>query len=144
MVADESESRLAAHLDLTGARYVNDLDGLSARLTVRDLKLRTSTVGFTLTFPGTKRAFHVATTRTKAGKQTYLVERITGDGRHKRTCKQFVATWDDTLDRIDVHVPWSCLGDLRAPMRVQGHLGGGTGFHGDPDDNLRIVKVRYR
>ena len=144
MVADERESRLAAHLDLTGARYVIDLDGFSARLTVRDLKLRTSTVGFRLTVPGSPRTFTVATTRTKAGEQTYLVERISGDGKAKRTCRQFAATWDDTLDRIDVHIPWSCLGDLHATMRVQGSLGAGGRLHGDPDDRLKIVKVRYR
>lgn len=144
MVADERESRLPAHLDLTGARYVNDLDGLSARLTVRDLKLRTSTVRFRLTFPGSSRSFAVTTTRTKAGEQTYLVQRITGEGKAKRTCGQFSATWDDTGDRIDIYIPWSCLTDLHATMRVQGSLAAGGRLHGDPDDRLKIVKVRYR
>ena len=143
LAADRSERSLPAHVDLTGARYVNDSDGFSARLTVRDLQLRTSTLGFTITFPKSGRIFHISTTRTKAGKQTYVVERESADGKLVRTCSTFTTTWDDTQDRIDVHVPWSCLGVLPATTKVQGSLSAGKA-HRAPDDLLRTVKVQYR
>lgn len=144
LVADRSEQSLAAYVDLTGAQYVNDRNGFSARLTVRDLQPRTSTVGFVLTFPETGQIYRVAATRTKAGKQSYLVTRDRGDRRAKRTCSRLTVSWDDTRDRIDVHVPWSCLGELRAPLKAQGHLGAGKANKGDPDDFLRTVKVGYQ
>ncbi|MBA3744248.1 hypothetical protein [Sporichthya sp.] len=72
LIADRSERSLPAHVDLTGAQYANDLDGFSARLTVRDLQLRTNTVGFALTFPKTGQLYRVTATRTKTGKATYL------------------------------------------------------------------------
>jgi hypothetical protein len=150
LVADRSESALPPHLDLTGGRYVNDLDGLSARLSVRDLTPRTSSVGFTLNFADPERTFRVTATRTKLGRQTYLVQRVTDAGRIRRTCSEFVATWDDTRDRIDVHVPWSCLGDLRATMKVHGYLAAGRMGSADSADtartadSLRNVRVRYR
>jgi hypothetical protein len=144
LVADRAETSLPAHLDLTGAQYVNDSDGFSARLTVRDLRLRTSTLGFTITFPKSGRVFHVSATRTKAGKQTYLVSREAGGGKLVRTCSTFTTTWDDTQDRIDVHVPWSCLGVLPATTKVQGYLLAGKAHQDNPADLLRTVKVQYR
>lgn len=141
LIADRSESSLPAHVDLTGAQYANDLDGFSARLTVRDLVPRTTTVGFTLTFPKTGQLYRVTATRTKAGTTTYLVTRDRGDRRAKRTCERITVTWDDTQDRIDVHVPWSCLGDLRAPLKAQGFLG--VGKSGKADDYVKTVRVIY-
>ena len=149
LVADRSEPYLAAHVDLTGARYVNDSNGFSARMTVRDLQLRTATLGFTITFPKAGRTFHVITTRTKTGKQSYLVQREAADGRLVRTCAVFTTSWDDTQDRVDVHVPWSCLGVLPATTKVAAYLGAGKARSTDPDalsryDRLRTVKVQYR
>jgi hypothetical protein len=141
LVADRPEASLPAHVDLTGAQYANDVDGFSARLTVRDLVPRTATVGFTLRFPRTGQLYRVTATRTRAGTVTSLVTRDRGDGRTRRTCDRFPVTWDDTQDRIDVHVPWTCLGDLRAPLKAQSHLGAGR--DDQPDDYVKTVRVAY-
>lgn len=141
LVADRAEPFLAAHLDLTGAQYANDLDGFSARMTVRDLTPRSTTLGFVLTFA--KHTYRVAATRTKAGKQVHSVVRDRANGKTRLMCSQFTVTWDDTRDRIDVHVPWSCLGELRAPLKVQGSLDAGKAGTGTPDDLLKTVRVAY-
>ncbi|GAA0606754.1 hypothetical protein GCM10009547_05910 [Sporichthya brevicatena] len=143
LVSEGSESHLPAFVDLTGARYVSDADGFSARLSVRDLKLRTATVGFTLTFPRSGQVFRVSSTRTKAGHQTYLVTRDRAGKKPARVCSDFVATWDDTRDRIDIHVPWSCLGDQRATMKVAGHLRSGTRSATGTGDSVKTVRVAY-
>ena len=142
MVADDSDRDVSAHLDLIGAQYANDLDGFSARVTVRDLKPRTATIGFTLTFPKSDQTFRVTAVRTKAGEQSTLVSRLQGE-RVKRTCSSFVVSWDDTADRVDVHVPWSCLGDLRTGLRVQAQLAAGRGPQAAPADVVARTKVPY-
>ncbi|WP_019875665.1 hypothetical protein [Sporichthya polymorpha] len=143
LVSEGSESHLPAFVDLTGARYVSDADGFSARLSVRDLKLRTATVGFTLTFPRSEQVFRVSTTRTKGGKQVYLVTRDRSGKKPARTCAEFVSTWDDTRDRVDIHVPWSCLGDQRATMKVSGRLHSGTRSASGTGDSVKTVRVAY-
>lgn len=142
MVADVSDQGVPSHLDLIGAQYANDLDGFSARMTVRDLKPRTATMEFTLTFPKSGHAFRVTAARTKAGEQTTVVSRLQGE-RVKRTCSRFVVSWDDTADRVDVHVPWSCLGDLRTGLRVQAQLAAGRRPAAEPADVVARTKVPY-
>lgn len=141
-IGDLSEPSLASYVDLIGAQYANDLDGFSARVTVRDLKPRTTTIRFALTFPKSGQVYRVTATRTKAGAQTAAVHRVRDD-RAKATCADVVVSWDDTADRIDVHVPWSCLGDLRAGMKVQALLDAGKGVDADPADVAPRAKVPY-
>ena len=141
-VTDLAEPGLAAHVDLLGAQYANDLDGFSARVSVRDVQPRTATLGFTLTFPKAGEVFRVTAVRAKSGAQTTSVARERGH-RDKRTCSAFVATWYDTGDRVDVHVPWSCLGELRTGMKVQAHLARGSGPQATPADSVQAAKVPY-
>lgn len=143
MVADDSEQDVSSHLDLIGAQYANDLDGFSARMTVRDLKPRTATIEFTVTFPKSGQAFRVTAVRTKAGEQSTVVSRLQGE-RAKRTCSSFAVSWDDNADRVDVHVPWSCLDDLRGGLRVQAQLAAGRGPHVAPADVVARTKVPYK
>jgi hypothetical protein len=140
-VSDRQENFLPARLDLTGARYTLDGNGFAAKVTVRNLRAGTYTLGFNLT-RGTEE-IHVTVTRFGSGKTINTIAVATKEEVVVRHCGGLDTVWKNKLDYIKVDIPWRCLDNLRKDLNVQAFFGAGRGTSGDPADFIKTVKVRY-
>jgi hypothetical protein len=140
-VGDPRESFLPARLDLTGARYTLDTNGFAAKVTVRNLRTGTYTLGFNLSRANEE--IHVTVTRFQNGKTITTITVTTKEEVVVRHCGGLDTTWRNKRDFIKVDIPWRCLDNVRKDLNVQTFFGAGRGTSGDPADFLDTVKVRY-
>lgn len=142
-VGDKHESYLPARLDLDGARYTNDSSGLSAKITVRNLRAGAYTLGFNLTVPGSSEEIHVLVTRKVDGKIANTIVIALPDEQVGRHCGGLESSWKNKLDYITVEIPWRCLDQLKKDLKVQAFFGAGYGTGGDPADFIKTVRVNH-
>jgi hypothetical protein len=140
-VGDPQENFLPARLDLTGARYTLDSNGFAAKVTVRNLRAGTYSLGFNLT--RAHEEIHILVTRFAGGKTINTIAVTTQDEIVVRHCGGLDTVWKNRLDYIRVDIPWRCLDNVRKDLAVQAFFGAGRGDSGDPADFIRTVKVRY-